>query len=217
MTSLSRLEARLLCAVTSMLTGVTARGAVPDDSDKRTFVFFANHSSHLDAVVLWLSLPPTVRACTRPVAARDYWERTRLRRHLAARVLNALLVDRGRGAGDGGASLRAVAEGLETMVAALAAGSSLVIFPEGTRGTGEDMGHFRSGLYQLARRCPDAVFAPVYLENLNRILPKGEWLPVPLFGGVHFGEALQLAPDETKTAFLDRCWQALNGLRARQA
>lgn len=210
---LRQIEAGVLCGLARLLTGVTVKGAVPGDSDLRSFVFYANHSSHLDAVVLWLSLPPSLRLRTRPVAARDYWERSRVRRHLAACVFNALLIDRGQGPGDGRSSLRRAAEALDSMVAALRDGASLIVFPEGTRGAGDQAGEFRSGLYQLARRRPDVAFVPVYLENLNRILPKGEWLAVPLLGSAYFGEALAPADGEARSSFLERSRLALNALR----
>ena len=104
-------------------------------------VFFANHTSHLDAIVLWSALPPALRTRTRPVAARDYWERGRIRPYLAERAFRALLVDRGP-APDG-----APRTGIEAMIAALDQGDSLILFPEGTRGDGEEIGRFRSGLY----------------------------------------------------------------------
>lgn len=211
--SVRQLEIGALCRLAGLLTGVTVKGCVPRDCDPRTFIFYANHSSHLDAVVLWMSLPAAIRLRTRPVAARDYWDRSGLRRHLAACVFNAVLIDRGPKAGDARSAMRRAAEGLESMVAALRDGASLLIFPEGTRGAGEDMGHFKSGLYQLAKRRPDVTFVPVYLENLNRILPKGEWLPVPLLGAAFFGPALRLGDGEARGTFLDRTWLALNELR----
>ncbi len=45
---------------------------------------------------------------------------------------------------------------------------------------------------------------PAYLENLNRVLPKGEFLPVPLLSRVHFGAPLVLGQGEGKADFLER-------------
>lgn len=210
------LEANLLCGVVRLVTGVSAHGSLPADAGTRPLVFFANHSSHLDAVVVWMSLPPSLRARTRPVAARDYWEGGRVRRHFACTILNALLIARAHG-NHSQPSLRAATEGLEAMVAALEAGFSLILFPEGTRATGEQMGHFKSGLYQLARRAPGARFVPAYLENLNRILPKGEWLPVPMLGAIRFGPPLTLEAEESRAAFLERSEAALRALKEANA
>jgi len=209
-----RFEAALICGLARLLTGVSVKGGSPPSYTDRPgpFVFYANHSSHLDAVVLWLSLPPAVRARTRPVAASDYWQAGPVRRHIAVRVLNALLVERVSSAA-GTLNRRALAESFGVLAAALDEGSSLIIFPEGTRGDGDALARFKSGIYRLARHCPSAVFVPVYLENLNRVLPKGEFLSVPLLGGVYFGEGITLGEGERKDEFLSRAWEALNGLK----
>jgi hypothetical protein len=54
---------------------------------------------------------------------------------------------------------------------------------------------------------------PVYLHNLNRILPRGESLPVPMLSRVTFGEPLASGADEAKDAFLGRARDALIALR----
>lgn len=169
-------------------------------------IFFANHASHLDFVVLWAVLPPALRASTRPVAAEDYWTADPFRRYLAMEVFRALLVRRG------GGSVEQVKAQLERMVAALDAGDSLILFPEGTRGPGAEMAPFQSGLYHLARRRPQVDLVPVHLHNLHRVMPKGEFLPVPLRSRVSFGPPLRLEPGETKAAFLARARGAIERL-----
>ena len=76
-----------------------------------------------------------------------------------------------------------------------------------------EIGHFKSGLYHLSRLRPDAELIPVYLENLNRILPKGEVLPVPMLSRVVFGPPLPARDHEDKQAFLTRARDALLQLR----
>ena len=170
-------------------------------------IYFANHTSHLDFVILWSALPPALRARTRPVAAGDYWRRGKLRPYLAARVFDAALVERGAGTVEGARAQ------IERLVGALADGSSLIVFPEGTRGTGEAIAPFKSGLYHLARACPEVELVPVYLENLNRILPKGEILPIPMLSHASFGAPLRLGDGEEKAAFLARARATIEGLR----
>ena len=150
-------------------------------------IFFANHASHLDFVVLWSVLPSALRARTQPVAARDYWEASRLRRFMATRVFRAVLVDRAGNLGQ----LRTQ---LDQLIAALDAGNSLILFPEGTRGSGTEMGPFKGGLDYLSRLRPDVDLVPVYLDNLHRIMPKGEFLPVPQLSRISFGPPLRLLP-----------------------
>jgi 1-acyl-sn-glycerol-3-phosphate acyltransferase len=167
-------------------------------------VYFANHSSHLDFVLLWSYLPLELRRRTRPVAARDYWEGGPLRRYLATRVFRALLIDRA------GPDARSA---VEHMAEGLAAGDSLILFPEGTRGSGQEIAPFKSGLYHLCAASPGLELVPVSLENLNRVLPKGEFLPVPMVSRVAFGESLRLGEGEQKDEFLARARAAVETLR----
>ena len=172
-------------------------------------VYIANHSSHLDFLVLWAVLPSTVRELTRPVAAKDYWERNALRRWLALNVFRAVLVDRNPGMVGADTTLRPLAD-------ALRQGSSLILFPEGTRGTGAEVAAFKSGLYYLCRMTPGVEVVPAYLANLNRILPKGEFVMVPLLSRVSFGPPLRLEEGERKPLFLERARKAVRSLENAQ-
>jgi len=208
--------APLVVATARVLSGAQARwtGCVPSDRQR---IYFANHTSHLDFVVLWAALPPAVRKLTRPVAARDYWEPNALRRYLAARVFNAVLVDRhdaaGQPARDRAQRVDAARRTVELTADALGSRHSLIVFPEGTRGDGSDVGPFKSGLYYLGQLRPDVELVPAYLEHLNRILPKGEVLPVPLMASVTFGPPLTIAAGEDRGMFLERARRAVLDLR----
>ena len=186
--------------------------------DERQRVYFANHTSHLDFVVLWSALPPAVRRRARPVAARDYWEKGALRRFLAVRVFRAVLVDRLGKAGDPARQKEERTAGarktIETLVAEMGVSDSLIVFPEGTRGAGGVLGPFKSGLYHLCRAKPGLEAMPVYLDNMNRILPKGESLPVPMLSRALFGRPIRLEPEETKPKFLERARAAVLALGA---
>lgn len=189
----------------SILTGVRALwpqgGAQPQQT-----LYFANHSSHADFVLLWASLPAHLRVLTRPVAGEDYWMSSRLRAFIGRDVFHALMIRRD---GTGGA-LQAV----QQMTDALHAGDSLIMFPEGTRNTTDDvMLPLKSGLFHLARTCPEVRLVPVWIENLRRVLPKGAILPVPLACTVRFGEPMALGADEDKAAFLARAREAMLALR----
>lgn len=206
--------ASLLAAVARGITGVQVQWA-GCEPDERQRIYFANHTSHLDFVVLWSALPSEIRVRTRPIAARDYWEETPLRRYLAENVFHAVLLERGSMA-----KTKHPEEAhfvgrhlIEDMASALGDSNSLILFPEGTRGTGERMAAFRSGIYHLALRRPDVELVPAYLENLNRILPKGEFLPVPMLSLLTFGKPIQVEPGEEKDAFLERAREAVSSLR----
>lgn len=181
--------------------------------EERQRVYYANHTSHLDFVVLWSVLPRELRMRTRPVAARDYWQ-AGIRRRLAVNVFHAILVERrGKSEKDGSHSL---GHALDDLLGAMEQGDSLIIFPEGTRGRGDQIAPFKSGIYHLWTRRPDVQFVPVYLANLNRVLPKGEVLPVPFISRVVFGPPLAPAAgrdSETRDSFLREAREALCALQ----
>ncbi|UQS90688.1 1-acyl-sn-glycerol-3-phosphate acyltransferase [Pseudomonas chlororaphis subsp. piscium] len=165
-------------------------------------IYFANHSSHGDFVLLWASLPPALRKVTRPVAGADYWQTRPLRRYIINRVFNGVLIDRER--------KEPVDNPLQPMLDALANGDSLIIFPEGTRNLEEEgLLPFKSGIYHLAKSYPQAQVIPVWIANLNRVMPKGRFLPLPLLCTTSFGAPLSLEDSESKEQFLERSRAAL--------
>ena len=189
--------ASILATLARWISGATACW-VDCQPSTRQRIYFANHTSHLDFVVLWSVLPHDARALTRPVAALEYWTADRFRKYLVEKIFRAVLVD--RQAND----LVSRQNQIEKMMGGLGRDNSLIIFPEGTRGTGEEVAPFKSGLYHLCRQRPEIELVPVYLENLNRIMPKGEFLPVPLLSRVYFGHPLKFQPGEAKDDFLAR-------------
>lgn len=204
--------ASVIAALARGITGVQVRWqrCMPDSKQR---VYFANHTSHLDFVVLWSALPGEVRARTRPVAAKDYWE-SGIRAYFAQRVFRAVLVARKR-APEATDAREEAAKVIDQLADAMGKTDSLIFFPEGTRGTGEAIAPFRSGLYFLAKQRPDVELVPAYLENLSRILPKGEVLPVPLAGLLTFGEPMQPRAEEDKAEFLERARAAVGSLCRR--
>lgn len=207
---MSAVSASIIAACARALAGPSVRW-VNCRPASRQRVYFANHTSHLDFVVLWSVLPRRVRALTRPVAAKDYWS-SGIRKRIAVNAFNAVLVER---TGKSGESDRAAAarHTLEMLLEALGKENSLIVFPEGTRGNGLQVGPFKSGIYYLWSHRPDVQFVPVYLSNLNRILPKGEFLPVPVISRVTFGAPLKLETNETKESFLSKAHAAVCALR----
>ena len=191
---------------TRALTGVRARwqGCAPVAGQR---VYFANHTSNLDIVLLWAALPGDLRRKTRPVAARDYWQTGGVREWLASRVFRAVLIERH--------NVTRENNPLTPMLDALRDGESLIIFPEGTRNPEGEVNPFKPGIFHLAKAQPEIALVPVFIENLNRVLPKGEVLPVPMLCSVTFGEPLRLAQGEAKPQFLTRAREALLALRPR--
>ena len=197
-----------LSALAWIITGVTPvwAGVAPSDRQR---IYFANHSSHGDLILLNACLPARQRSRTRAAAAADYWGKSRLRRMIAEDLLSSVLIER--------QSSDPAASPLNRLLAVLDAGDSLILFPEGTRNmTDEPLLRFRSGLYNLAMARPDVELVPCWLENISRVLPKGHFLPVPLLCRVVFGAPIAVLPGEERHAFLERAHAALLSLRPRR-
>jgi 1-acyl-sn-glycerol-3-phosphate acyltransferase len=287
---LAKLTGWLLLGVVRLLTGAQARWyGCPPKAEQR--IYFANHQSHADLVMIWAALPEELRSITRPIAARDYWANTPFKRWITTEVFNAVYVERG-GAPlvpsapaasastkpavptliptariepsmdpiepfmiqvpppapaafavkavqlplialpstepDASASSAATAtasdaiaspapeaaDPLAPLIEALTSGDSIIIFPEGTRGhTGEPQ-KFKSGLFTLAQLFPDVVLVPAWIDNIQRVMPKGEVVPVPILCSVTFGAPIRLEEGEERRPFLDRARDAVVALRS---
>ena len=198
-----RLTAPVLALIAKLISGATTRW-IDCQPDKCQRIYFANHTSHLDALVVWASLPSDVRSLTRPVAAKDYWDKDPLRRHLAG-SFNALLIDRTK--------IKVHNSPVDFLLRAVGDTHSLIVFPEGGRNTSGELSDFKSGIYHLGKKRPDIELVPVYIDNLNRVLPRGEFLPVPLLSCITFGPPIWLEPGEPKSAFLQRARQSVLQLK----
>jgi 1-acyl-sn-glycerol-3-phosphate acyltransferase len=188
------MKRRLLASLTRLATGVRLLPVTPHGTGPA--IYFANHASHMDFVVVWAALPDAVREMTSPAAAEDYWGATPLRRRIACDLFQAILIPR-QAVTRHNHPVDRLGEGLE-------AGRSVIIFPEGTRTPDGATVEFKSGLYHLAKRYPAIPLVPVQLENLSRILPKGSRLPVPLIAQARFGGPIRLLEGESKPDFLAR-------------
>ncbi len=194
----------VLVLIAKILSGATVRW-VDCEPDNCQRVYFANHTSHLDALVLWSSLPKPIRGLTRPVAAADYWEGGPVRRYMAS-VFNALLIDRKK--------IKVHNSPIDIMLREIGNTHSLIVFPEGGRDPSGVVRPFKSGFFYLAKKRPDLELVPVYIDNLNRVMPKGEFLPVPLLSCISIGAPIWLESGEKKGEFLARAREAVLALKA---
>lgn len=289
---LAKLTGWLLLGIVRLLTGAQARWyGCPPKAEQR--IYFANHQSHADLVMIWAALPEELRSITRPIAARDYWANTPVKRWITTEVFNAVYVERAATATAAPAAAPAEPEAprrpcelppprrspsasnprwspccrwrpwhrlsstsprslrrsarparpsapppppppaappvappavepepptpasdpLAPLVEALRSGDSIIIFPEGTRGhTGEPQ-KFKSGLYTLATMFPEVVLVPAWIDNVQRVMPKGEIVPVPILCSVTFGAPIRVEEGEERRPFLDRARAAVIALR----
>ena len=197
------LIARGFSAAIRVLTGARALWEGCSPSAERR-VYYGNHASHGDFVMIWSALPTALRRQVRPVAGADYWNRDPLRRYVIRAVFDAVLIERD--------PARRGEDPIQTLCEAVDGGASLILFPEGTRNTGDGLLPFKTGIYHLARQRPELEFVPVWLDNLHRVMPKGRLVPLPLLCTARFGAPLRLAAGEGKQAFLDRARSALLAL-----
>lgn len=197
----------LISFAARLITGAQGhwKGCAPKAEQR---IYFANHQSHLDWVLIWAALPAELRASTRPIAAKDYWTGTPFKHWITREVFNAVYVVRQRTDDQ---------DPLEPLLAALRNGDSLVIFPEGTRGNKGEPMPFKSGLYHLAEQFPEVQLIPAWIDNVQRVMPKGEVVPVPILCTVTFGEPMRLQPGEDKRAFLARARDAVLAQRPRES
>ena len=207
-----RLVSSVLVTTCRLLTGIRSRWLSEPQLGKPR-IYYANHSSHLDGLVIWSSLPPMMRSQLHPVAAADYWLGSKLRRYLALRIFGAVLVERRTAKSVPIEHATADKDVLQPLKQVLDNQHSLILFPEGTRGDGEQLNTFKSGLYHLSKAYPDVELIPVWLDNLNRVLPKGSRLVVPIICSATFGPPQAAATDdENKQEFLDRTKAALEAI-----
>ena len=200
---MAKLMGLLLLGIIRALTGAQARWqGCPPKAEQR--IYFANHQSHADLVLMWAALPEELRSITRPIAAKDYWAKTPFKKWITTAVFNAIYVDRVK---------TGEQDPLEPLINALASGDSIILFPEGTRGNQEEPQKFKSGLYNLALKFPDVVLVPAWINNVQRVMPKGEVVPVPILCSVTFGIPIALGAEENRADFLTRARDAVIALR----
>jgi 1-acyl-sn-glycerol-3-phosphate acyltransferase len=192
-----------LLGLIRVLTGSQARWwGCPPKAEQR--IYFANHQSHADLVMIWAALPKELRRSCRAVAARDYWTKTPFKHWLTRAVFNVIYVSRARQADE---------DPLEPLIEAMAAGDSLILFPEGTRGHADEPQAFKAGLYNLALQFPDVELVPAWINNVQRVMPKGEVVPVPVLCSVTFGVPMRVLQGEACRDFLQRARAAVITLR----
>ena len=83
-----------LCLLVSFLAGVRPNAANGFEFSPEGKVYYANHGSHGDFLLIWISLPGRWRMRTRPVAGSDYWLSSGIKRFIIQNVFDALLIER---------------------------------------------------------------------------------------------------------------------------
>ncbi|ANF81743.1 acyl-phosphate glycerol 3-phosphate acyltransferase [Acinetobacter sp. NCu2D-2] len=193
-----RRSARLLTGARSLWFGC--------QPELKQRIYYANHNSHIDFILLWSSLPTPLRRRTRPVAASDYWLKDGFRRFLIEDTFSGITIQRTR---------TDTQDPLQSVKDVLQSGDSIIFFPEGTRNLDDDIEllAFKSGLYHLYQNHPHVEIIPVWISNLKRVMPKGALIPLPLLSTVSFGQPLAVSQDMDKALFLELARKQLLALK----
>ena len=203
--SLARLIAFFTRRGARLLTGARSLwiGCQPVPKQR---IYYANHNSHIDFILLWSSLPKIMRRKTKPVAASDYWLKDGFRQFLIQDTFNGVTIRRNQE--DNTDPLQPVKDALEQ-------GYSIIFFPEGTRNLNDDIEllPFKSGLYNLHKQFPEIEIVPVWISNLRRVMPKGAFIPLPLLSTVCFGCPLEQHIEMDKTSFINYAQKQLLELK----
>jgi 1-acyl-sn-glycerol-3-phosphate acyltransferase len=190
--------------IARLLTGadVTGREHLPL---KGPAIIAANHASHVDTFLLLSVFPARALRHVRPAAAAEYFLARPVRSWFSRKIIGIVPVYR--------AEVKRGGDPMAPVREALKAGDIVVVFPEGTRGSGADLGPLKAGVAKLAAEVPEAPVIPVWIQGAGRVLPKGRAVPVPLTCSAHVGPPIAWPGD--RVLFMETLRQALEDLHAQ--
>jgi 1-acyl-sn-glycerol-3-phosphate acyltransferase len=166
----------------------------------------ANHTSHVDTLLLLTMFPARTLRQVRPAAAADYFLKGPLLGWFSRTIVGIVPVARDK--------VKSGEDVLAPAREALEAGQIIIVFPEGTRGdAGDEMGRLKNGVARLAEAFPDAAVTPVWIQGAGRVLPKGGAIPVPMNCCVLVGEPIRW--QERRSQFMDALKDAMLALKAQ--
>ena len=171
-------------------------------------VVVANHTSHMDGLVLNCALPQRIRFNVYSGAAADRWF-VKGRKELIMQpwyqslAMGSFPIQRGGGS-----------KALDYPKWLIDQGCNLIIFPEGTRSTSRSMAKFRHGVsvLALAKNIP---VVPVFLTGLRKLRPKGSREIFPGPAGAHILDPLEFEPGTEVPEATRIIYETLNTVHKR--
>ena len=151
--------------------------------NKKQFILIANHNSHMDTMAIMSAIPSRYIHKVHPIAARDFFGGSLFKKILMRYLVNATLIQRDRDDPNN--------DPIDSMDKMLKKSRSLILFPEGSRGTPGVMSKFKKGLGYLIQRNPEINVIPVYLDNVYKTLPRGKNLILPYNCSIKFGDPIK--------------------------
>jgi len=167
---------------------LTVRGLEHLDPKQR-YVFVANHNSQLDIPALLAALPVRFRMFAKASLFSVPFIGWYMRR------VGYVPVPKGGGATD-----------LRYAAGQILSGSSMLVFPEGTRTEETELARFRKGGFHLARNA-GVPLVPVAVINSGRLFPRGKiWVNLGLVE-VRMGQPIASDESESLAELAERCRQ----------
>jgi 1-acyl-sn-glycerol-3-phosphate acyltransferase len=191
----------LLLPFTDVMSHPKVEGREWVNELERPVIFAANHSSHADTSLILYGLSDRARERTVVAAAADYWFKRPLLGNLVSLFLNTFPFSR-----TGGAQAQ-----LHSSSQLLKSGWNLVLFPEGSRSPDGRMHEFRPGVGHLASETGTPV-VPLHIQGAQRIMPKGQRLPLPGPARIRIGKPMTPRAKEGSRDFTARVEKAVRDL-----
>jgi len=141
------------------------------------YIVIANHNSHLDTLLLFYTLPVKHIVMTRPVAAEEYFSKSKVLFKLVNYLFCPIWIIRGQ----------EVDDPLREMKKVLNSGQNIIIFPEGTRGVPGRIEGFKTGIGRLSVEYRDIPIIPVFISGAERAFPKKSAIPMPIWNNITIG------------------------------
>jgi 1-acyl-sn-glycerol-3-phosphate acyltransferase len=138
-----------------------------------------NHSSHMDTMAVFSSMPLNLVNRIFAVAAMDYFYRNSFVAFGSRLIANVIPLDR----------TGVEKDGLRLSLNKLKQNCTVLIFPEGTRSVTGDMGQFKKGAIILSREAHLPII-PTYISGTLKSMPKSVKFPRPVKIGILYGKPL---------------------------